>query len=1065
MAKRRIKRKYNIGGSLASLANTSGWNQIPNLGGPQKTPLNIGGALGGLSGGLGGIANGVATGISNLMNPSGNSTGVGNALQTVGSIASNIPGVGGLVGAAVNLVGGAVNAAFGSNINEEFVDQTKQSAAKQSSYVSNATDNSSLLSDWGSHQDMAHVSQDDVGTDGWFSNKAKNLTKQLNKKIDQANFRAWSSLANTASNIDSKNDMNVMANFAADGGSLNRVFNGYNNSDFYESNGIIPYFDYSSLEHNYDTEQSRGRILQRRKDASNKGIKDYIKSTPLGKTLWAAGELSYLSPFMAVSDISDNLDNIASGDPISKGDIMELSSNLFGILPGGKLLKKIGGSNPDKIGKTIERFGDQLNYYTSKGTKRVKNKIEDIKNATRDTKNAASEMVNNRRDLDKLYKANEKISNKTDAIQGNLNIVNDYINPNAFRYYDVQRLGQGFNAGNDFFNVPYDLVESWSNEKADGGPIFMRYSGVMSPFGNQFKEGGGIHIKKENRGKFTEYCGGKVTSECIVRGKRSSSPTIRKRAVFAQNARKFKHADGGPLFTHGGIWDNGLTYINEGGSHEENPFEGVQLGKDINNVPNLVEEGEVVYNDYVFSNRLTVPKDLKKKYKIKGKTYADAAKYMSKESEERPNDPISQRGLDASMNLLTNSQEEMRNRENNNKYSHGGELGNLFDGLGKGSQNLKSYSNFTRLNNDDFYTPEYMDFWNWYNENSNTDEGKKWLQRINSGEFGQIGGNTFNAADISRLAHDYKKGPVHNAFSEAARQFKKERKTIKPFAPFGINDAVDTEALKGLEVPLRTSSKNSETSEKKEEKDKGNPLTWLRYAPVLGSAIGLGYDLFSKPDYSSADAVLEAANDTGNYMPVQANPIGNYLAYRPFDRMFYINQLNANNAAGRRAIQNTSGGNRAAAMAGILASDYNYGNSLGNLARQAEEYNLAQRERVENFNRGTNMFNSEQDLKAQMANQSALARARASRLSGVAQAMAMRDAIDNRRSASLSANFTNLFDSLGNIGREEVMKDWINDNPALYYDISTGGRGLGYKGNDTRAKGGYITIKNKKRRK
>lgn len=529
-----------------------------------------------------------------------------------------------------------------------------------------------------------------------------------------------------------------------------------------------------------------------------------------------------------------------------------------------------------------------------------------------------------------------------------------------------------------------------------------------------------------------------------------------------------KKADGGPLFTHGGIWDNGLTYINEGGSHEENPFEGIQLGVDNQGTPNLVEEGEVVYNDYVFSNRLTVPKDLKKKYKIKGKTYADAAKYMSKESEERPNDSISQRGLDASMNLLTNSQEEMRNRKNNNKYSHGGRLGNLFDGLGKGSQNLKSYSNFTRLNNDDFYTPEYMDFWNWYNKNSNTDEGKKWLKRINSNEFGDIGGNTFNAADISRLAHDYKRGPVHNAFAEAARQFNKERKTIKPFAPFGINDAVDTEALKGLEVPLRTPSKTPETSEtleNKGEKDRGNPLTWLRYAPVLGSAIGLGYDLFSKPDYSSADAVLEAANDTGNYMSVQANPIGNYLAYRPFDRMFYINQLNSNNAAGRRAIQNTSGGNRAAAMAGILASDYNYGNSLGNLARQAEEYNLAQRERVENFNRGTNMFNSEQDLKAQMTNQSALARARASRLSGVAQAMAMRDAIDNRRSASLSANFTNLFDSLGNIGREEVMKDWINDNPALYYDISTGGRGLGYKGDGTNARGGYITIKNKKRRK
>lgn len=52
-----------------------------------------------------------------------------------------------------------------------------------------------------------------------------------------------------------------------------------------------------------------------------------------------------------------------------------------------------------------------------------------------------------------------------------------------------------------------------------------------------FKKGSGIHIKKENRGKFTDYCGGKVTNECIQRGKNSSDPKIRKRATFAQNAR------------------------------------------------------------------------------------------------------------------------------------------------------------------------------------------------------------------------------------------------------------------------------------------------------------------------------------------------------------------------------------------------------------------------------------------------------------------------------------------------------------------------------------------------
>jgi hypothetical protein len=59
------------------------------------------------------------------------------------------------------------------------------------------------------------------------------------------------------------------------------------------------------------------------------------------------------------------------------------------------------------------------------------------------------------------------------------------------------------------------------------------------------KNGSGIHIKSENRGKFTKYCHGKVTSECIARGKRSSDPAVRKRATFADNARHFKHKEGG----------------------------------------------------------------------------------------------------------------------------------------------------------------------------------------------------------------------------------------------------------------------------------------------------------------------------------------------------------------------------------------------------------------------------------------------------------------------------------------------------------------------------------------
>lgn len=58
---------------------------------------------------------------------------------------------------------------------------------------------------------------------------------------------------------------------------------------------------------------------------------------------------------------------------------------------------------------------------------------------------------------------------------------------------------------------------------------------------NYYKNGHKIHIKEENKGKFTSYCNGKVTNECIQQGKNSSSPTIRKRATFAANARKWHH--------------------------------------------------------------------------------------------------------------------------------------------------------------------------------------------------------------------------------------------------------------------------------------------------------------------------------------------------------------------------------------------------------------------------------------------------------------------------------------------------------------------------------------------
>ena len=114
-------------------------------------------------------------------------------------------------------------------------------------------------------------------------------------------------------------------------------------------------------------------------------------------------------------------------------------------------------------------------------------------------------------------------------------------------------------------------------------------------------------------------------------------------------------------FATGGDLNNGVTLINEGGTHEQNPLQGVPMGMDAQGVPNLVEEGEVKFDDYIFSNRIVADdkslgiSGLPERYK--GKTYADIAKKLQKESSERPNDPISKKGLEESMSRLTQAQE------------------------------------------------------------------------------------------------------------------------------------------------------------------------------------------------------------------------------------------------------------------------------------------------------------------------------------------------------------------------------------------------------------------------
>lgn len=103
-----------------------------------------------------------------------------------------------------------------------------------------------------------------------------------------------------------------------------------------------------------------------------------------------------------------------------------------------------------------------------------------------------------------------------------------------------------FNIGNAKHILPYDLriPRNWNDKNIYRALIPVTGGGYLYSAGFN-KRGGKMHIKKENKGKFTEYCNGKITNECISKGKHSSNPVIRKRAIFAENARHFKHKSGG----------------------------------------------------------------------------------------------------------------------------------------------------------------------------------------------------------------------------------------------------------------------------------------------------------------------------------------------------------------------------------------------------------------------------------------------------------------------------------------------------------------------------------------
>ena len=357
------------------------------------------------------------------------------------------------------------------------------------------------------------------------------------------------------------------------------------------------------------------------------------------------------------------------------------------------------------------------------------------------------------------------------------------------------------------------------------------------------------------------------------------------------SSNKFSY--GGSTNKLGGDFTNNVTFIDEGGTHEQNPFEGVPFGIDRNNTPNLVEEGEVIWNDYVFSNRLTPTKKMLENIgfpeKYKDYSFALIAEELQKESAERPNDLISQKGLQDSMQRLIGLQEEVRNkRKEVQEKKAQKDLENTFDTGGT----VDISGILGAAGEDVTYTPS-LDI------DTTPLDIDPTIAAADQAFYDNLVSNRGNIT-----------------LNKANRAFEN---TLE-----GDSSTFDWGAL-------------------------GNGL--MRITPAITNAVDLARNL-KKPDYSEGDRVLEAAN-AAPMSNVQSEVED--INIKPIDRNYLLNQqLNQGNTLisnmGNQAV------NAQQAMANMMLANNQTQQNIGNSLIQMEEANLGRQMQEAEFNRGNDQI-------------------------------------------------------------------------------------------------------------
>lgn len=340
------------------------------------------------------------------------------------------------------------------------------------------------------------------------------------------------------------------------------------------------------------------------------------------------------------------------------------------------------------------------------------------------------------------------------------------------------------------------------------------------------------------------------------------------------------------VFEYGGKVPSSLAYVDDGeliqtpdGTVSKVPEQGQPTDSNLVNLP----EGS-----RILSNTLKVPGT--------NKTFAELGDKMMAKKKSKGKDIYAQNS--DMLNNMNNQllHDKLFTMQENLKAKRGikskSKSINAFD---NGGLNTYKYDT-TFTDYDKLYSPQYMNFVNSLKENDTT--SSNWLNRINSGEFGNIGGNKFSIANIKRLATDRKKGPVHNAMLAASTAYAKEN-PVNPVTAPNVDLVLDMPTDAEQNAMLNVSATPQDIAYRKTPRD----IRRERMGSLTDSLSGLTSGIASLAPIMSNLFTSDPEAVPANYNPY-ATAITNTMGRRRFNINPLLRDIEQNrNAANYSASQ------------------------------------------------------------------------------------------------------------------------------------------------------------------